>query len=637
MNNQAAVKVIYCSEGPRPKAGRTMKAPTLKEEALKHHQQGFNVFPIWEHDNGICLCGSEDCGNAGKHPLDKWGRYQHRKQTREEVVMLFNEEEKIGGIGAPTGSINGVFVLDTDVKAGRNGEQTIKEANLALPKTLTVRTGSGGLHRYFKIPEGKTIKNGNNLYPGVDIRGEGGYVVLPPSRHKNGEPYRVEVNADIAEAPEELLNWLKASPRGESKLEQFTGEAGGREGLISYGKPIPSGERNDTLQKMAVKFAAMVHEGKIKEEEYRAIMHALGDSPGVVQEPFDTGEHNKLERTITGALSYIGEKQAPRQFTLVNGKELNAQDHSRDYIIGTDNAGILAPGFLIWVLGPPKTGKSLLALDMAMAIADKKSSDWCEFPVGMHSRVLFLSAEGGPKLLQDRQNKREQNPEDIIYWWPQNGQKIDVAERPQDLVQMIKDAKAEVVFLDPLVKFHSLDENSTKDMALLMKRLQEIRLETGAAIVMVHHTRKKGQNSKAGSAMEARGSSVIWGEVDSTLVLEKASNHKNKLNLDFELRWSEAPAMHVLGRNPDLRFLVLDIVERGDGREKLPVEAIYELLEANPGRWFSKRDIVNEIDAEVTKNAITAEKMDKLVKEGRVEFRTFKNNTHQWRFGQKEG
>ncbi len=92
-------------------------------------------------------------------------------------------------IGMPTGKVSGVFVVDVDRL------EALGELPKELPETLTFRTPSGGLHFYFNHVEGLTNKTGT-LPDGIDIRGDGGYVIVPPS-----DGYTIERRAPIADGP----------------------------------------------------------------------------------------------------------------------------------------------------------------------------------------------------------------------------------------------------------------------------------------------------------------------------------------------------------------------------------------------------------------------------------------------------
>src|SRR5688572_32726626 len=92
--------------------------------------------------------------------------------------------EVAGGIGLPTGKKSGIVVLDVDVDdGGLESLAKLERAVAPAPKTARARTGGGGIHVFFRNPRGTEIRNSAGLLgPGLDVRGEGGYVVVPPSR-----------------------------------------------------------------------------------------------------------------------------------------------------------------------------------------------------------------------------------------------------------------------------------------------------------------------------------------------------------------------------------------------------------------------------------------------------------------------
>src|SRR5215217_4156165 len=135
----------------------------------------------------------------------------------------------------PTGSWSDVVVLDVD----RHEALAELEPELVeeLGETLTVRTPSGGLHFYFKYAEGITNRTGT-LPEGIDIRGAGGYVIVPPS-----PGYSYEKPASIRPAPEVLLEKLREKPTTPSRA--FGGDL--PKVNLDYVGPIPEGRRNNTL------------------------------------------------------------------------------------------------------------------------------------------------------------------------------------------------------------------------------------------------------------------------------------------------------------------------------------------------------------------------------------------------------
>jgi hypothetical protein len=118
-------------------------------------------------------------------------------------------------IGVVTGAASGIFVIEIDTKAGgheADGEKALRELEAKygpLPATLTAISPSGSKHYYFKHPGYKISNSVSKLGPGIDVRGDGGMVIVPPSRTKTGQ-YGWLNHCEVAEAPEWLLQLLKA-------------------------------------------------------------------------------------------------------------------------------------------------------------------------------------------------------------------------------------------------------------------------------------------------------------------------------------------------------------------------------------------------------------------------------------------
>ncbi len=153
--------------------------------------------------DGSCACplGPACDSTPGKHPSIFWRGLEPGQQVRGGA-----------GHGLATGAKSGLFVLDVDVKPATGDRPAIDGfASLArlgdLPDTYTVLSPSGSKHFYFKHP-GKPIRNSvGQLGPGLDIRGDGGFVVMAGSPHALGGLYKEEARVPIAEAPEWLLAW----------------------------------------------------------------------------------------------------------------------------------------------------------------------------------------------------------------------------------------------------------------------------------------------------------------------------------------------------------------------------------------------------------------------------------------------
>ncbi len=166
---------------------------------------------VWGVIGDRCRCSKgADCVSAGKHPRGSW---------RTDPL----DPAEGDNVGYATGSPNGVWVLDVDGAKGYDSLLALVEANGDLPTTRVCQTGSGGLHIYFKIPDnGKTIRNSvRKIADGIDVRGEGGFVVAPPSVHASGGCYTWVSEAEPVRAPD----WLEAKLVVEKNTKTLETEA----------------------------------------------------------------------------------------------------------------------------------------------------------------------------------------------------------------------------------------------------------------------------------------------------------------------------------------------------------------------------------------------------------------------------
>jgi putative DNA primase/helicase len=153
--------------------------------ALAYAGCGLHVFPLHSIRDGRCSCG-KDCGkDAGKHPRVKGGFKV--ATTDHALIGAWWTKWPEANIGIATGAISGIIVIDID---GPKGLETLRrlEAEIgALPLGPTVKTHRG-FHRYLKSVRGEFTKC--SAADGLDVRGDGGYVVAPPSGHLSGHTYR---------------------------------------------------------------------------------------------------------------------------------------------------------------------------------------------------------------------------------------------------------------------------------------------------------------------------------------------------------------------------------------------------------------------------------------------------------------
>ena len=173
------------------------------EAAFEYIAMGFPVIPLcWPNPDGSCGCGRGHEGKSiGKVPLTEHG-LNDATQTQAGANEYWGKWPNANvAIVIP----QGYFVLDVDAQhGGHESLDIIQEQHAKLPKTMSVITGGGGLHLWFKADG---IRNTTAFagFSGLDIRGIGGYVVAPPSIHRSGNEYAWIDQSPVAMAPDWLV------------------------------------------------------------------------------------------------------------------------------------------------------------------------------------------------------------------------------------------------------------------------------------------------------------------------------------------------------------------------------------------------------------------------------------------------
>lgn len=225
-----------------------------RRAALSYAARGKPVFPC-----------------RGKRPLTKNGFKDATTDPRR--IDAWWERWPEANIGMPTGKRSGVWALDVD--ADRGGFATLAallKEHGALPDTAMVSTGGGGVHLYFNYPADTEIRNGADvLGPGLDVRGEGGYVLLPGS--VTDSPYEWLESSSPATAPAWVIEFSRhrENPAPEKLV---SGTPLSVTAITDAGGPIHEGTRNDTLTRIA----GRLHDGTRDLSDLAADLLAINEA-----------------------------------------------------------------------------------------------------------------------------------------------------------------------------------------------------------------------------------------------------------------------------------------------------------------------------------------------------------------------
>ena len=187
--------------------------------------------PLHNIENGVCTCkptpnrpkAGAECISPGKHPRIKTGRAFEAATCDEVQIRRWWNKWPGANIGIATGQQSRLCVVDADSAEGVALLKSIADANGGLPTTLISRTGRDGVgfHWWFRCDEVSPSNSGQ----GLDIRGNGGNLVAPPSMHISGRPYAwINPEQPIAPMPPWLLHWF-LHREGENRPQRPAGAA----------------------------------------------------------------------------------------------------------------------------------------------------------------------------------------------------------------------------------------------------------------------------------------------------------------------------------------------------------------------------------------------------------------------------
>lgn len=265
-------------EGSSQAGVASTPATDVLREALLWASRGRPVFPLLPGRKQPAVPWSTEATTDARY-LRAW--FDPENPARQTAAY---PPSKPFGLGLPTG--DGLVVVDVDLAKGA----TIPEW---LPGTYTVRTQSGGLHYYYLV-DGEVPNSANKLGENIDVRGDGGYVVAPPT-----PGYRILVNVPIARLDKLRLTAVQRELGVfEQPVFEFPPNHTDKDGNIVVDDPIGEGERNDWL------FRACGHAREHGiDDEGTLLVWAMAANELYIDPPLDEGE---VAHVVRSSLRYLG-------------------------------------------------------------------------------------------------------------------------------------------------------------------------------------------------------------------------------------------------------------------------------------------------------------------------------------------
>jgi hypothetical protein len=436
--------------------------------------RGWRLHPIQAGGKAPLLSGWPSKASAEKETIQSWvAKYPHCNWA------------------VACGAGSNVFVLDVDNKGGKKGSESLaalEEQYGTLPPTLVSLTGSGSGKQYFfrYPPNAGYLKNLNTgaIGDGLDIKVEGGYVVIPPS--VTTVPYKFSNSEDtpLAPVPEWLLEMLKSLQHKAYALPA-TGASSSKEQLI------PVGSRHKYLVSVA---GAMLRKG-VSFAELLAAMNAANKDrfatpyPDVEIEKKAKDFHARwhAQSTLEGEPS-----QPKRRLELIPLSQIEEKE------IRWLWKPYLAYGMLAILSGNPSTGKSFVTLDIAAALTNGHEP-FTHKPLPAVP-VLYLSVENDPELVVRKRFAGLKGNPDLFITVPHviTG---EGDEATRDSVQLsdiepldaaLEQTKAKLVIIDPLQSYlgAKVDAHRANETRAILDPLIRLAKKHECCILIVRHLKR---------------------------------------------------------------------------------------------------------------------------------------------------
>lgn len=580
-----------------------------RDYALKYAGLGIRVFPIIAQTKEPAIKGWPDLATTDRATIERWWAIDEN----------YN-------IGVATGQ--GVIAIDADTKNGKPGLASLEALDLEiLPRSFRTTTPSQGVHVLLrtKAPVANRVDSIDG-YRGIDIRGENGYV-LGAGSEVDGKPYTVLSNGGIEDMPEEfnavLARRTKHKDHTENPVTDLDDEVSIAKAVAWLATSAPEAVEGAGGDEATFRTAAWLRDlGLSEQTALEQMLEHWNDNQSPPWQP------DELAIKVANAYAYasgtwggrsvsadfepvemdVGERPALKA-EHVNADVANAvaatKRRSRFTVYRSDKSeqtamqtvfqpiveGVLNKNTFALCYGKPGAAKTFNLLDMGMCIALGKP--WAGAYETVKGAVFYIAAEGGTSIHTRVAVARKHHnaPDDTPFYLLPAA--VDLVSNDGDAKEIVRLANAAaarselplaLIVVDTLNRsMGGGDENSGVDMGAFIKNVGHIMAETGATVLVVHHTGKD-------EAKGARGHSSLLGALDTEMFISvegKIATTKQRDLTEIETVATFGLIDCTIGQDPNGRALTSAAVaygEAGEFIEPMPITdaemAFFQVFEA---------------------------------------------------------
>lgn len=450
----------------------------MMEQALTYARAGFPVFPIWEPVGvGVCSCSygaldvlpNGDKHSKGKHPRTARGLAD--ATTDVEQIKKWWTQWPNANIGVRTG--DGVGVVDLD---GPEGLASGRSMGLISPiKTVTGR----GEQLWYRVADGQKLvtRQAKKLAPGVDTRGTGGYVLVPPSLHPNGKRY-LWAGLPICK---DLLPPLPTIFLEPKKLLAGLAKRNEQGWITDAIKEMQNGHVHNTLIRVLGKF----RQHNFSEEDTYMLLapHALENG-----KPYEGLRAKIAEKWAHWEAPQLSNESSKSESIDDFLQEMQPPEWICEPLVAKKSIGFVA--------GLPETLKTWLTIDLAVE-ATRENGTWCGlFPIE-RTRVLFIDQERFKGETQRRFNAvlaaKGLQKSDLgkrLYVKSGTTIRLNIDTSYQAFRNELLEMMPGLVIIDSFAAFHTVPENDKAEVQKVLERVKALRNEVGCTFLFIHHENK---------------------------------------------------------------------------------------------------------------------------------------------------
>ena len=606
------------------------------------------IFPLHDVAQGHCSCAEgEHCSRPGKHPrLVDW---QREASKRESKITRWWQTWPDANIGILTGKPNGFIALDIDPA---NGGWLAYQDHLSghLPPTYSPLTGSGGQHIWLKYPAGIQITNKNKFPKGLDVRGDGGFVVAAPSITNKGQypwPDPMLVSLDnLADCPPDIIEkYLKVedsegefvnagstsdyealSKDEKKRIDKYVQEAFNRE-LDALEDLDETTEWDNETFKISCRILELVKapwSPLTFDEAVRAIWRSVPkpDGAGWTEE--------RVNQKVKSAWERVNSHDLVRPFPKANVKESPSTPTPESRLVLVPFSDMESEPYewyeknlmprrgVVILAGEPGTGKSTL---VCYYLAQATNGMWKKGGIGT---CLYLAGTEDslrdivkPRLVAANADLSKIFTVEIQEHDEDNETYNRKAVFNRDLLALrksVREQNVKMIAMDPANTFLGIDEekNSYSEIRATLEKVIRFAEEEDCLVILIKHFRKNQSSGPKLDAMSRLFGSAAWGEVvRHMLVLRRVDDEiRDRKGLE-----SEDPVSAILSveKNSYGPTAATGLYPQGFSREQVTISTgkLKDVEESRLVCLGERRDL-NDLDSVAV---MTDEQVDKRIKD----------------------